>query len=282
MDRERIIVSFTSWEKRFCNIPYVLDTIFNQSLPPDIVVLNLNDDEIIPHSVNEYLGLHNVIVNRTPYKKVFKKIIPTLKLYPDDCIINIDDDWLYPPTMIEDFWNTHLKYQNNPISGNREFINGYTCHCGCASLTKAPFFDNLELIDQDLMEHCPSDDAVYTYFAIRSGHPYLWAKELYYTNMQSYNSIESYSPSDSILDAVGISWQYLISRFGEVQPLEELLIQDKMILNILQRKNKFEISKAIIEGRSSIRSSMAYKTGNILLKPFLWISNLKGKTKTYM
>ena len=42
------------------------------------------------------------------------KIIPTLKLYPNDCIIGIDDDWLYPPTMIEDLWNTHIKYPNNP------------------------------------------------------------------------------------------------------------------------------------------------------------------------
>ena len=122
MNKERIIVSLTTWEKRLSNIPAVLDTIFCQTRPPDLIVLNLNEDEIVPDYVNEYLTTHNVIINRVPYKKVYKKIIPTLKLYPNDCIIGIDDDWLYPPTMIEDLWNTHLKYPNNPISGNREFI----------------------------------------------------------------------------------------------------------------------------------------------------------------
>lgn len=276
MEKERIIVSMTSWEKRFCNIPAVLNTIYSQTMVPDLVVLNLKNDVIMPQNIIDYLTSHSVIVNRVPYEKVYKKIIPTLKQYPNDCIISIDDDWLYPPTMIEDFWNTHLKYPNNPISGNREFINGYTCHCGCASLTKASFFENLDLIDKDVMEHCPSDDTVYTYFATRSGHPYLWAKELYYTNMLPYNSIDCYTPSDSILDAVGISWEYLISRFGDIQPLEELLIQDKLLLNIIMGKKEFEISKAITEGKSSVRASMAYKTGNFLLKPFLWLSNLKG------
>lgn len=272
MNKERIIVSLTSWEKRFSNIPAVLDTIFCQTRPPDLIVLNLNEDEIVPDYVNEYLTTYNVIINRVPYKKVYKKIIPTLKLYPNDCIIGIDDDWLYPPTMIEDLWNTHIKYPNNPISGNREFINGYTCHCGCASLTKASFFDNINLIDQEVMNNCPSDDAVYTYFSVRSGHPYVWAKGLYYTNMQAYNSIESYSPSDRVFDAVGISWQYLISRFGDLKPLNELFLQDEMIRNIIQKKQEFEISKAFSDGKKSIQSTIAYKISSAIFKPFRWLT----------
>ncbi len=272
MEKERIIVSLTSWEKRFGNIPAVLDTIFNQTLSPELVVINLNENETVPQHVTDYLTSHKVIINHVSYKKVYKKIIPTLKLYPNDCIIGIDDDWLYPPTMIEDLWNTHIKYPNNPISGNREFINGYTCHCGCASLTKASFFDNFNLIDQEVMNNCPSDDAIYTYFSVRSGHPYVWAKGLYYTNMQAYNSIESYSPSDRVFDAVGISWQYLISRFGDLKPLNELFLQDEMIRNIIQKKQEFEISKAFSDGKKSIQSTIADKISSAIFKPFRWLT----------
>ncbi len=273
MEKERIIVSLTSWEKRFGNIPAVLDTIFNQTLSPELVVINLNDNEIVPQHIADYLTSHKVIINHVSYKKVYKKLIPTLKQFPNDCIISIDDDWLYPPTMIEDLWNTHLKYPNNPISGNREFINGYTCHCGCASLTKASFFDNIDLIDQEVMNNCLSDDAVYTYFSVRSGHPYVWAKGLYYTNMQAYNSIESYSPSDIVFDAVGISWQYLISRFGDLKPLNELFLQDEMIRNIIQKKQEFEISKAFSNGKSSVQSTIPYRISSVLLKPFHLLFN---------
>lgn len=271
MNKERIIVSLTTWEKRFSNIPAVLDTIFCQTRPPDLIVLNLNEDEIVPDYVNEYLTTHNVIINRVPYKKVYKKIIPTLKLYPNDCIIGIDDDWLYPPTMIEDLWNTHLKYPNNPISGNREFINGYTCHCGCASLTKTSFFDNIDLIDQEVMNNCLSDDAVYTYFSVRSGHPYVWANNVYFTNMEPYNPAESYTLPDCLIDAVGLTWSYLNTRFGSLPPLIELLLRDKMLANLLLKKQELEISKAFSDGKSSIQSTTAYKFCSAIFKPFRWL-----------
>ena len=271
MEKERIIVSLTTWEKRFCNIPAVLDTIFNQTLPPELVVINLNDNEIIPQQIIDYLKPHNVIINHVPYKKVYKKLIPTLKQYPNDCIISIDDDWLYPANMIEDLWNTHLRYPNNPVSGNREFISGYTCHCGCASLTKASFFDDLDLIDQKVMDHCLSDDAVYTYFSVRSGHPYVWTNNTYFTNMRPYNQTESYTISNDTVDTIGLSWSYLNIHFGSLPPLIELLLQDKMLASLFQKKQELEISKAFTDGKSSVQSTLAYKFLSLILKPFRWL-----------
>ena len=193
MVNERIIVSLTTWEKRIGNIPAVLDTIFGQTMRPDIVVLNLSEGLVIPDEISNYLDTHNVEINRVTYEKVYKKLIPTLIKYPEDCIINIDDDWLYPPKMIEDFWNIHKQYPNNPISGNREFVAGLPCHCGCASLTKAVFLGDLSMIDKDVMHNCPSDDSVYTYFSARSGHPYVWSSGLYHINLQPYNQFDPYT-----------------------------------------------------------------------------------------
>lgn len=268
MANEKIIVSLTTWEKRIYTIPVVLNTIFNQTLPPDRVVLNLSEELIIPDDISNYLDKHNIEINRVKYEKVYKKLIPTLIKYPEDCIINIDDDWLYPPTMIEDFWNIHKQYPLNPISGNREFINGLPCHCGCASLTKSVFFGDLSLIDKEIMENCPSDDTVYTYFAARSGYPYIWTNNLYYTNLIPYNANNPYTESDLIFNAVGNSWNYLTSRFGKAPSILELFIKDKMISKIISRNHEFDESASKVEGIREIRSTMSYKLGHFLLKPF--------------
>lgn len=268
MENERIIVSLTTWEKRIDNIPVVLDSIFSQTLLPEIVVLNVADELQISQEVKDYLIKHNVEINRVPYKKVYKKLIPTLLKYPDDCIINIDDDWIYPPNMIEDFREMHKQYPNNPLSGNKEFIRGYTCHCGCASLTKASFFEDINLIDEEVMNNCPSDDTVFTYFAVRSGNPYLWTNGTYYTNLQPYNPNEPYTESDLIYDAVGISWDYLTNRFGRVPTLVELLVQDSLKTDILLKKQQLDYSMAVVEGQRTVRSSKAFRIGNALLRPF--------------
>lgn len=116
---EQIIISLTTYSRRFNNIPAVLDSIYGQTLLPDKVVLNLAIDETIPETVQSYISDHHIEVNRVPDTKVYKKLIPTLRKYPNDCIITIDDDFLYPENMIEDFMNIHEKYPHNPISGNR-------------------------------------------------------------------------------------------------------------------------------------------------------------------
>lgn len=269
-NKEKIIVSLTTWEKRINNIPAVLETIYSQTLLPDIVVLNVSEEMQIPDSIMDYIIKHKIELNHVSYKTVYKKIIPTLFKYPDDCIINIDDDWLYPPTMIEDFWETHTIYPDNPISGNREFIDGHTCHCGCASLTKSSFFENLNLIDANVMSNCHSDDIVYTFFAAKAGRAYLWTKKMYYTNLQAYNQTDPYTNADSF-DDVGSSWNYLTKRFGKTPSLTELLIKDKMLLSILNKKQQLEYSSAVVQGKRAIRSSKAYQLGYTILKPFNWM-----------
>ncbi len=177
---EVVIVSMTTWEARVANIPVVLDTIFNQTVLPDKVVLNLAFDEVLPESVASYIEGHSIEVYRTEDTKVFKKFLPTLLRYPDACVINIDDDILYPPTMIEDFLMQHKIYPDHPICGNHVVYKGLMCHCGEASLTKYEYFGRyLECIDSELMHKCKSSDIVFTYFAVKNGCPYVPSKGYY-------------------------------------------------------------------------------------------------------
>ena len=87
-------------------------------------------------------------------------------------------------------------------------------HCGCASLTRRSFFGAwLDQIDRELMAHCESDDAVYTYFLKRNGYLYAHTRHRYFENMTPYNPVEPFSPEKA--QAPERTWAYLCGRFGE-------------------------------------------------------------------
>lgn len=272
--KEKIIVSFTSYGKRTNNIPSVLDTIFAQTITPDLVVINLAHDEIISADITNYLKSHNVEINRVPDTKVYKKLLPTLKRYHSDVVINIDDDFLYPEDMIADFLAVHKRHPNNPISGNREVFFRMQCHCGCASLTKAEFFgDYLYQIDDTVIDNCPSDDMVYTFFATKSGHPYLQTEKEYFLNMPEYNADESRGYSDTVKGDLAVvnSYNYLVKRYGKVENNIAAYTHDDDIAKVISNIQ----DKTIWDVESKIRSSHAYRIGKFLLKPLSWIKRSK-------
>lgn len=275
---ERIIVTLTTWSKRIRNIPTVLDTIYAQTVVPDIVVLNLAFDEVVPEDVQHYLDLHMIEVNRVEDTKVYKKLIPTLKKYPNDCIISIDDDWLYPEGMIEDFMNVHTKYPNNPISGNREVVFSLPCHCGCASLTKAAYFGRyLDMIDEDVIKNCPSDDLVYSYLATMAGHPYYRSHNEYYLNMTPYCSNEGYSENIPWLGMCN-TFEYLRSRFGNLPSIISLYVPDKDIADLLEdyvvKSTKYYVTCKEQETEARIYATYSFRIGQAIVKPFRWLKNI--------
>lgn len=215
MGNEKIIVSLTTWAPRIMNIPVVLDSIFAQTVQPDIVVLNLSEGENVPETVDEYLKQHDVEVHFVPDTKVYKKLIPTLRRYPDDCVIAIDDDWIYPAGMIADFVTVHKNFPGNPISGNRVIYHGNKCHCGCASLMKLEWLGRyVDLVDDEFMKGCPCDDLAYTYLVKKNGLKYVCTTDEYSSNMQSYCASSPYSESDE--GRLAESWNYLVTHYGTI------------------------------------------------------------------
>jgi len=152
-NNERIIVTMTTWSKRIGNIPTVLTNILNNTLKPYKIVINLAEEEFknkekdFPNNVNEFLNNHKDIIEVYWVKhntKVWKKVIPTLLRYPNDIIICIDDDWIYPSDMIQTLYNEYIKYNKNyPISGNNCRFFNMNCHCGCGSLTSYKLLNSL-------------------------------------------------------------------------------------------------------------------------------------------
>lgn len=277
--KERIIVSLTTWSKRIGNIPVVLETIFNQTRQPDFVVLNLAYDEIIPENVQHYIDSHNIEINRVVDTKVYKKLIPTLKKYPNDCVISIDDDWLYPKEMIADFVSIHEQYPYFPVSGNNIGLFGLQCHCGCASLTKAEYMGKyLNLFDQDVIDCCPSDDIVYTFFCNKAGHPYIRTKGLYFRNLVPYNDEDSYSDNYGGHMRISNSFQYLSNRFGKIDNPFSAYIKDEYIAQqikdifdyCLQHQSKIVQQETTLK----IQNSYSYRIGNSLIKPITFLKRI--------
>lgn len=279
--QEEIIVSMTTWKPRMHNIPIVLDTIYAQTVQPDKIVINLAYDEIVPENIQEYIESHQIEVNFVPNTKVYKKFLPTLLKYPEACVINIDDDCIFPPNMIEDFMVMHKKYPQFPISGNKVVLFGLQCHCGNASLTKYEHFgDNLKAIDEDLMQNCTSSDIVYTYLAAKNNHPYICSEGTYFDNvMQGFLEHSPYTRQVIEVDnGIIKSFQYLVKRFGELPIQLPNYIPDEYLATLITRQIEITLQSVAEEQRvlseEKVRSSHAYRLGKLLLKPFSWLRNL--------
>lgn len=214
-NNKKIIVSMTTWKKRIFNIPIVLRSILKQTKLPDKIVINLAKDEFanlddIPSPVKEFIENHLIELNIVDENtKVYKKIIPTMLKYKNDLVLSIDDDFIYPPNMINDFYETYKLYPNQPISGNRITKFGMACHCGCASLVQykfyAPFIENY----LNYYEHCPSSDLFFTIVAEKNGYTYARTKNEYFNNMEPIPDYKSIKYSKNSLEMIEDTYNWL-------------------------------------------------------------------------
>ncbi|MCW8126791.1 glycosyltransferase [Microbulbifer halophilus] len=113
-DREHnIVVSLTSFDKRIDDVYLCIESLFQQSLKADAIVLWLSAKNFPDRSLPEILrrqqerGLQVVFVEEDlgPYKKYFY----AFDRFPDSLIITVDDDILYPPDMVDKLYRAWLR-----------------------------------------------------------------------------------------------------------------------------------------------------------------------------
>ena len=110
-----IIVSLTSFPQRINIVIKTIKTLLTQSMKPDMLILWLapeqfpNGEQDLP---KELLDLKEYGLTIDWYKDIrsYKKIIPTLKKYPDSIIITTDDDIYYAPDTVESLYNSYLEH----------------------------------------------------------------------------------------------------------------------------------------------------------------------------
>lgn len=113
---EHLVVSLTTWPKRIATVHKVIDNMLLQSRRPDKVILYLAEDEFPNRKLPEPLELRLKRDERFEVRFVdnlysHKKYLHVFKDFPGSVIVLVDDDIVYPNTMLRELM---VHYRRNP------------------------------------------------------------------------------------------------------------------------------------------------------------------------
>jgi hypothetical protein len=118
--KKEIIISMTTYPKRFNVVHIAIESLLTQTLKPDLIVLYLAKDELSNGEIPKHLarlkkrGLNITIVNEN--LRSYKKLIYAIEEFPDAILITVDDDILYPEYFVEKLYERHLQYPKEIIA----------------------------------------------------------------------------------------------------------------------------------------------------------------------
>jgi hypothetical protein len=110
----RLIVTLTSFPARIKTVHIVIDSLFHQKLKPDMIVLYLGYDKFpnknndLPKELLEQTK-RGLIIHWVKDIGCFTTLIPALNEFPDDIIINIDDDISYDNNFLSRLYRSYKK-----------------------------------------------------------------------------------------------------------------------------------------------------------------------------
>lgn len=108
-----ILVSLTSFDKRIDDVYLTIESLFQQWVKADAIVLWLSienfPDKTLPEALirQQQRGLQVYFVEEDLGS--YKKYVYAFERFPDSLIITVDDDTLYPPDMIDQLYRAHLR-----------------------------------------------------------------------------------------------------------------------------------------------------------------------------
>ena len=202
--QNKILVSFTSYPKRFPHIPILMKSIKEQNYTLDKIFLFVYKEDYKQYNYN-LDGLNVVPVEKDikPHEKYFY----AMKSYRDHAVITLDDDSYYNPDTFRLLVNSYI---NNPniVSGIRAHYityknNGETkkytlwSHqrtdviesdfniflTGCSGILYPPDIFNIDDSYLPIIEETVTcDDITLKYFEIRKGIPEKWIENKNFLN----------------------------------------------------------------------------------------------------
>ena len=99
-----LIVSLTSYSKRIHDVHIAIESIGQQTIKPNRIILWLDHDEFSEGCIPLVLKRQQkrgLEIRFCENMRAHKKLIPTLNLCPEADVITIDDDIIYPHDMVE-------------------------------------------------------------------------------------------------------------------------------------------------------------------------------------
>ena len=113
----KIIVSLTSFPARINVVDITIKSLLMQSLKPDEIILWLASEQF-PGKENELpekllkLKKYGLTINWCSDIKSYKKLIPALRMYPEDIIVTADDDVYYERHWLKRLYLGYVKDPN--------------------------------------------------------------------------------------------------------------------------------------------------------------------------
>ncbi|MCL2283845.1 MAG: glycosyltransferase family 92 protein [Fibromonadales bacterium] len=110
------IVSLTSYGKRLqTTAPIAIASILCGNILPDRIVLWVSEHGWEENNHLRILQNKGLEIRQCEDLKSYKKLIPALYEFPNDCIITADDDLLYPKNWLEQIMQCHKAHPDNII-----------------------------------------------------------------------------------------------------------------------------------------------------------------------
>src|SRR5574344_421309 len=108
----RLIVSLTTFPARINIVYKTISTLLQQTLKPDEVVLWLAEEQFpnkeLPENLTR-LQQFGLSIKWCEDIRSFKKLIPSLKEFPEDIIVTVDDDNYYDKNLLKYLYSSYLK-----------------------------------------------------------------------------------------------------------------------------------------------------------------------------
>ncbi|MBD5183352.1 MAG: glycosyltransferase family 2 protein [Bacteroidales bacterium] len=184
-EHPQLIVSLTSYGRRVHKtVYYTLISLFEQSRLPDRIILWLDEDNFsfdnIPENLRK-LQNHGLEIKFCKDIKSYKKLIPSLEAFPNDIIVTIDDDVVYPKYFINllyDAYTSHPECIQACVAREVEIQNGELVPynqwrmatkesksispIGFGGILYPPYSLSQEVFNEDkFMSICPSADDIW-------------------------------------------------------------------------------------------------------------------------
>lgn len=127
-ESRRVIVTLTTYPARLVHVKRVLAPIFCQTVQPDEVQLWLSRDQFSPimNDVEDELSILSKLGavikwcedDIGPHKKYFW----VMQENPNDIVITIDDDVVYPLTLVQDLLDEHYRWPTAVVANRTHIV----------------------------------------------------------------------------------------------------------------------------------------------------------------
>ena len=108
----QLIVSLTSYDERFTELPKTLYSLLNQDLKPDRVILWLDDKYTLidlPYNISRFIK-HGLEVRFVEDIGSYTKVIYAFKEFKDSIIVTADDDIYYPKDWLKKLYLSYIAH----------------------------------------------------------------------------------------------------------------------------------------------------------------------------